>query len=48
MLLGVVAFVVWLVGAVLCLTVLLIPLGIPVIKLGSRLFALAGDLMHVG
>jgi len=47
-LLGVVASVVWGLGFVLCLTVLLIPLGIPVMKLGGRLFALAGDLMHVG
>jgi hypothetical protein len=38
---------VWLVGIVLCVTVLLIPLGIPVVKLGGRLFTLAGHLMHL-
>lgn len=48
MVLGVVAALVWLVGAVLCVTVLLIPLGIPVMKLGSRLFSLAGNMMHIG
>jgi ABC-type lipoprotein release transport system permease subunit len=46
--LGIVAALIWLVGAVLCVTVLLIPLGIPVMKLGSRLFSLAGDMMHIG
>jgi hypothetical protein len=46
--LGVVAGVVWLVGAILCVTVLLLPLGLPVVKLGRRLFALAGDLMRLG
>jgi hypothetical protein len=45
--LGIVAGVVWLLGLVLCVTVLLIPLGIPVMKLGGRLLALAGDLMHI-
>jgi hypothetical protein len=45
--LGIVAGVVWLIGSVLCVTVLLIPLGIPVMKLGGRLFTLAGDLMHI-
>lgn len=45
--LGVVAALVWLVGIVLCATILLLPLGIPVTKLGSRLFQLAGDLMHL-
>lgn len=45
--LGIVAGLVWLVGLVLCVTVLLIPLGIPVMKLGGRLFTLAGDLMHI-
>jgi hypothetical protein len=43
-----VAGVVWLLGAILCVTVLLIPLGMPVLKLGRRLFTLAGDLMHLG
>jgi hypothetical protein len=47
-LLGIVAALVWLVGAVLCVTILLIPLGIPVMKLGSRLFSLSGDMMHIG
>jgi hypothetical protein len=46
--LGIVAALVWLVGAVLCVTVILIPLGIPVMKLGSRLLSLAGDMMHIG
>ncbi|MCV7223373.1 hypothetical protein [Mycolicibacterium elephantis] len=46
--LGVVAALVWVVGGVLCVTIILIPLGIPVLKLGSRLFSLAGDMMHVG
>jgi hypothetical protein len=46
--LGIVAALVWVVGGVLCVTVLLIPLGIPVMKLGTRLFALAGDLLHLG
>jgi hypothetical protein len=46
--LGIVAALVWLVGGVLCVTIILIPLGLPVMKLGSRLFALAGDLMHIG
>jgi hypothetical protein len=45
-LLGIVAALVWLVGMVLCVTVILLPLGIPVTKLGSRLFTLAGDLLH--
>jgi hypothetical protein len=45
--LGIVAGLVWLVGLVLCVTIILIPLGIPVVKLGSRLFSLAGDLMHI-
>ena len=43
--LGILAGVIWLVGIVLCVTVILLPLGIPVIKLGARLFTLAGDLM---
>jgi hypothetical protein len=47
-LLGVAASVVWLLGAILCVTVLLLPLGIPVMKLGRRLFTLSGDLMHIG
>lgn len=38
---------VWLVGMVLCVTVILIPLGIPVMKLGRRLLGVAGDLMHL-
>ena len=46
--LSVVAGVVWLLGAILCVTVLLIPLGLPVLKLGRRLFTLAGDLLHLG
>lgn len=45
--LGILAAVVWLVGMVLCVTVILLPLGIPVTKLGHRLFTLAGDLMHM-
>lgn len=45
--LGIVAAVVWFVGIVLCVTVILLPLGIPVTKLGGRLFTLAGDLMHI-
>ena len=45
--LGIVAALVWLVGAVLCVTIILLPLGIPVTKLGTRLFGLAGDLMHI-
>jgi hypothetical protein len=45
--LGIVAAVVWLVGTVLCVTVILLPLGIPVTKLGRRLFILAGDLMNM-
>jgi hypothetical protein len=45
--LGFVAALVWLVGIVLCVTVILLPLGIPVTKLGSRLFTLAGDLLHI-
>ena len=46
--LSVVAALVWVVGGVLCLTIILIPLGIPVLRLGSRLFSLAGDMMHIG
>jgi hypothetical protein len=46
--LGIVAALVWLVGGVLCVTVILIPLGIPVMKLGGRLFSLSGDLLHLG
>ena len=46
--LSIVAGVVWLLGAILCVTVLLIPLGLPVLKLGRRLFTLSGDLMHLG
>jgi hypothetical protein len=46
--LGLAASLVWLVGAILCVTVLLLPLGLPVLKLGRRLFTLAGDLMHIG
>jgi hypothetical protein len=45
--LGIIAAVVWLVGIVLCVTIILLPLGIPVTKVGSRLFQLAGDLMHL-
>ncbi|MDV7242447.1 MULTISPECIES: hypothetical protein [Rhodococcus] len=45
--LGILAAVVWLVGGVLCVTVILLPLGIPVLKLGRRLFTLAGQLMHL-
>ncbi|WP_433527732.1 hypothetical protein ACQPZ2_10830 [Nocardia pseudovaccinii] len=37
---------VWLVGAVLCVTLILIPLGLPVMRLGRRLFTLAGQLIH--
>jgi Na+-transporting NADH:ubiquinone oxidoreductase subunit NqrB len=44
--LGVLAVVVWLVGLILCLTIILIPLRAPVMKLGSRLLNLAGELMH--
>ncbi|WP_431955351.1 hypothetical protein [Nocardia lijiangensis] len=44
--LGLVAAVVWILGGVLCATILLIPLGLPVIRLGSRLFTLARQLMH--
>ncbi|WP_172826387.1 hypothetical protein [Mycobacterium colombiense] len=44
--LGILGSMVWLLGLVLCVTVLLIPLGIPVMKLGGRLFTLVGDLMH--
>jgi hypothetical protein len=36
-----------LVGVVLCVTIILLPLGIPVMKLAGRLFSLAGDLMHL-
>lgn len=46
--LGIVAALVWLVGGVLCVTILLLPLGIPVMRLGSRLFGLSGQLMHLG
>jgi len=45
--LGIVAAVVMLLGAVLCVTILLIPLGIPVIRFSRRLFTLAGKMMHV-
>ena len=45
--LGIVASLVWLVGIVLCVTVILLPLGIPVTKLGRRLLTLSGDLMHI-
>jgi hypothetical protein len=45
--LGILAAVVCLVGGVLCVTVILLPLGIPVVKLGRRLFVLAGQLMHL-
>lgn len=44
---GILAAVLWIVGAVLCVTVILLPLGIPIEKLARRLFALAGDLMHL-
>ena len=72
-LLRIVAALLGLVGLVLCVTIILLPLGVPVLglarrlitqavqlmlpkslahpvkeKLGGRLFALAGDLMHVG
>ena len=43
--LGILAVVVWLVGLVVCVTAILIPLGVPVIKLRSRLLTLVGDLM---
>ena len=45
--LGIFAVVVWPVGLVLCVTIILIPLGIPVPKLGSRLLNVAGELMHI-
>ncbi|WP_433566932.1 hypothetical protein ACQP1O_18155 [Nocardia sp. CA-151230] len=44
---GLLATVVWILGAVLCATILLIPLGLPVIRLGSRLFGAARQLMHI-
>jgi hypothetical protein len=44
--LAILAVVVWLVGLMLCLTIILIPLRVPVMKLGSRLLNLAGELMH--
>ena len=45
--LGILAAVVGLVGVVLCATLILIPLGIPVVRLARRLFTLAGKLMHL-
>jgi hypothetical protein len=45
--LGIVASLLWLVGVVLCVTLILLPLGIPVVKLAHRLLSLAGDLMHL-
>ena len=44
---GLLATVVWILGAVLCATILLIPLGLPVIKLGNRLFSAARQLMQI-
>lgn len=40
---GVLAAVLWLVGALLCVTVILIPLGIPVVRLVNCLSALPGS-----
>jgi hypothetical protein len=36
-----------LVGVVYCVTIILLPLGISVMKLAGRLFFLADDLMHL-
>ncbi|WP_067857045.1 hypothetical protein [Nocardia shimofusensis] len=44
---GLLAAVVWILGGVLCATILLIPLGLPVIKLGSRLFGFARQLTRL-
>ncbi|OBH54665.1 hypothetical protein A5685_11635 [Mycobacterium colombiense] len=40
--LGIPGAVIWLIGLLLCVTVLLIPLGKPVMKLGGRFSTLAG------
>lgn len=45
--LGILAGLLWLVGLVLCVTIILIPLGLPVMGLARRLFTLAGQLMHL-
>lgn len=45
--LGIVAGLVWLVGIILSATIILAPIGIPVVKLGKSLFSTSGDLMHL-
>lgn len=45
--LGIVAGLIWLVGIILSVTIILAPIGIPVVKLGKSLFTTAGNLMHL-
>lgn len=45
--LGIPAALLWLIGGVLCVTVILIPQGRPVIRLARRPFTLAERLMHL-
>ncbi|WP_067815338.1 hypothetical protein [Nocardia inohanensis] len=46
--LGIVAALVWLIGIILSATIILAPVGIPLVKLGKSLFSTSGDLMHLG
>ena len=45
--LGILAALLWLIGGMLCVTVILIPQGRPVIRLARRPCTLAGRLMHL-
>lgn len=45
--LGILAALLWLIGGMLCVTVILIPQGRPVIRLARRPFTLTGRLMHL-
>jgi hypothetical protein len=45
--LGILAALLWFIGGVLCVTVIPIPQGLPVIRLARRPCTLAGRLMHL-
>ncbi|MFI6866249.1 hypothetical protein [Nocardia sp. NPDC050406] len=45
--LGIVAGLVWLIGIILSATVILAPVGIPVVRLGKSLMSTSRNLMHL-
>lgn len=44
---GILAVVLWIVGVALCVTVILLPLGIPVVRLAAASSRLPRGLMHL-